>query len=353
MKQFTDPNLTDSPTPGPGESNVNRSIHVQELRDEITKASLWLPVLDERPLRCVGGQRVNVGVGDNEILNVAGAGCLRSMFVVNHVEANKGTAEGGRIKVYVDDESSPRIDCTIREFVFGVGVSQPYMEERHGFTAPGPSYTFAAPGGYRNTPVPFHTRLRVVFTSAGAATGGLYWQAVYHHSTTVDFNYGRFHKCNLITSAHTVPEFESRDVIPLFNGRGRGALYALHQHYAIQQEFALEGDFRVYVDGESSPSFASTGTEDLWLGSYYWYPFSSGTPVLPSGNLPNVRNGRVGLVARDATNVSAYRYFDDGPVQFESSLKAAWHNNDIELSGGEPAFLDVTVRTVAVVYSAA
>jgi hypothetical protein len=352
MLTFTDPKITDAVPPGAGETNINKSLHMQEVRNELMKASLFCPHLDERPLKCASGQSVAPAAnGENVLLDVNGSGCIRTIWLVAHIVPDKGAAEGGRIKVYVDNEATPRVDCTWREWAFALDA-QPFMSDHMGLVAPGTSFTFPSIGTYRHTPIPFHSRIRVVFTSAGtsSADGRFYFQVAYNHSTTVDFSYGRYKFFNAKSFAATAPIVGGAgpDYSDLLDVSKRGALYGLYLHQSFTDDtlIPLEADLDVFVNGESTPSYRGTGTEDVPLHAYYFQPWAESAPVgdndyknPAAATRPLMLSRTQGathleLRAGQPKRAGMYRYWDISPIPFESRAVVRWHHvSDVEAVG--------------------
>ena len=76
--------------------------------------------------------------------------------------------------------------------------------------------------------------------------------------------------------------------------------------------FFLEGDEKIYVDGESWPSrYLGTGTEDYFNGAYFW-------------NAVDYEHGPYsGLTYKDwgTKRVCAYRYHITDAVNFSQSIR--------------------------------
>jgi hypothetical protein len=74
----------------------------------------------------------------------------------------------------------------------------------------------------------------------------------------------------------------------------------------------LEGDEYIWVDGETEPSTAGTGTEDYFTCGWY---FASGPITLAAYGAPEVN--------RDPYRISAYRMHIPDWVPFEQSFRFA------------------------------
>ena len=77
----------------------------------------------------------------------------------------------------------------------------------------------------------------------------------------------------------------------------------------------LEGDERVWVDGEATPSLHGTGTEDFYEGGWY---FRTGTFSNPMNGAPGYEIQDMGC---DYSCTSAYRLLIGDAIQFTSSIR--------------------------------
>jgi hypothetical protein len=92
----------------------------------------------------------------------------------------------------------------------------------------------------------------------------------------------------------------------------------------------LEGDERVFVDGESKPSINGTGTEDYFNSGWY---FNRGTFSAPYHGLI--------LMDEDLSRVCAYRWHILDPIPFKRSLRFTiehGHNNEVETDYSSVAY---------------
>jgi hypothetical protein len=357
MKGWTDPLLTDSASPGAGETNVNRAMHVADLRKEIQKASLFAGHLDERPVKTVswqaasgfpggpGNYNARLLTAEKTILDVAGSGVVRSFWCtfLSH-KVNEVT-----IRIYVDGEVTPRINCLISEFLFcPLGVQSPYHAKYTGVNGVAPMTTVnpvIPKGGYRKTPIPFHSHMKITLQGnvdyGTGASAGLYCNVQYNHSATIDYDYGRYNFFNLAKaaiSAETGPEFLS------ITGKA-GALWSVC-YGMVGEDLTLEGDTLYNADGAGWQG--DSGTEDFFLDGWYWnfalalVPGQSTVKYIEPAVYPSMvaDDHGVNLVLNDGMSgvtVSAYRYFDDAPICFDSSLHVKRADGDADAFPGSPA----------------
>lgn len=135
MRQFTDPDIDDG--------DVNKALHVTELRKQIMMASLFMPHLDERPVYNAFSKSIYQVGTFRTALELTGSGVIRSIWGAVNLS--------GRIKITVD--GVVRVDTTLQKFVFvHGGCLGNFQSKYHGRSND---------GGYRNVPIPFHTSIKV------------------------------------------------------------------------------------------------------------------------------------------------------------------------------------------------
>lgn len=82
----------------------------------------------------------------------------------------------------------------------------------------------------------------------------------------------------------------------------------------------LEGDFRIYYDGETTASYRNPGTEDFFGSSHYYR----------NGLVQKERIGRT-VINSTTGQVAAYRFFDTENVQADNGLKLTWCNGESDV----------------------
>ncbi len=304
MKQFTDPKLTNSASPGAGETNVNSCVHVQELRNEVMLASLFDAHLDERSVRTASTQSPE-GDPANLDLQLTGSGVIRSIWAAG-AEIEDGT---GLIKIWIDGEAQPRVNCSVRQFFFSTAYRVgAFLEDQHGRTKL---------AGYRMTPIPFHTSIRIMIDCH-------FSNVVYNYSSTVDFDYGRYNQFHFDTKT-----FSGAGTYALLDVSGKkGALYGLY--YDMRgSDGMLEGDTEFTADGVWN---GQSGTEDLFFCSYYFEDlFDYPTKTVNLTKWPNLHSAEAGITdfhqhgtVNSDNQWGMYRYFRKHPVVWDSTFALRW-----------------------------
>jgi hypothetical protein len=109
-------------------------------------------------------------------------------------------------------------------------------------------------------------------------------------------------------------------MMDLAQSPGAGALYQVTLALASKNCNFLEAMLRAYINGAADPLFLSSGTEDYFLGTYY---FNRGVYHLPVA----------GLTHKDAPadgpcRFSGYRFHDEDPIIYQKGLRLVWRNGE-------------------------
>lgn len=171
-----------------------------------------------------------------------------------------------RIRITWDGESTPSVDAPIGSF-FGVGQLGAYTSRSlmAGMDADGQMYIYL--------PMPFQQRAVVQLVSdRNTPTVGLAYETRYKPYS------GDFANTGYLRTKFTAttPAVINKD-IPILDIAGSGNLVGVTASYsAAGGPGYLEGDERIYVDDNASPSIYGTGTEDFFDGGWYFDrgPFS-------------------------------------------------------------------------------
>jgi hypothetical protein len=99
-----------------------------------------------------------------------------------------------------------------------------------------------------------------------------------------------------------------------------GALYQVTLAVESKNLNFLEAMLRAYLDGAKEPLLLSSGTEDYFLGTYY---FNRGLYHLPLAGLTHKEEP-----ANGPSRFSAYRVHDEDPIIFQKGLRLDWRNGE-------------------------
>jgi hypothetical protein len=203
------------------------------------------------------------------------------------------------IRMYWDSEERPSVEVPLGDF-FGSGFA--YRQ----YVTP---YLGMSSGGYTCFfPMPFEDMARIVIVNeSDQELRGFYYQIDYQKlenpiSTDVGYFHAYWHR-------DSKTDYDSNYTILKTTGRGHvvGVNMSI-QSYDRTFRF-LEGDEKIFVDGEKKPSIFGTGTEDYFSSGWY---FNQGVYAGPYN----------GLVLKDDSlgRISAYRFHILDPIPFKKSI---------------------------------
>ena len=255
----------------------------------------------------------------------AGAGTLTHMWFGGNWPGWGDT----RIRVYVDGQREAAIDMAL---FLGHGIgwnddSAPWGTNRIGKTG--------RPSGIYNTyRIPFGDGVKVTAQLANSVRQPQVFWWILRGLTNYPVHCGtialpataRLHlQCREQITAKPLEEIE------ILHSERAGLLYAVTLAAQSGNFNYLESCLRAFPNGRPDPLWLSSGTEDYFLGTYY---FNAGRYHLPLAGLTHRDGDGAGSLFR----FSAYRFHEDDPVPFQRGLRLVWRNGE-ELRGhrfGDP-----------------
>jgi hypothetical protein len=245
------------------------------------------------------------------LLDYRGTGIIRRWWVTIAPRNDHRLQRQLIVRCWWDDENTPSVEVPISDF-FGVG----FGEWRQYMSAP----MNMASGGYDTYwPMPFHRHARLTVENRSSVPVGAFYYNV--DVETLDslpdstlYFHAQFRRTTTVAGRPvTVLDAEGR-------GQYVGTVLSMQPLHGRRLWF-LEGDERVFVYGESTPSIVGTGTEDYFSSGWY---FDTG----PYSSLYH------GLTIKDSLTgrISAYRWHILDPIPFARHLRF-----DIEHGGTNDA----------------
>jgi Protein of unknown function (DUF2961) len=240
-----------------------------------------------------------------------------------------------RLRIYVDGESKAGIDMAL---FMGHGIgwgddSAPWGTNRLGKTG--------RPSGLYNTyRIPFGNGIKVTAELAPAVRQPQVFWWIVRGLTNYPVRVGSI---SLPKSArlrlYTREQVAAKPLeeVNLLDTKRTGLLYAVTLAAASGNFNYLESCLRAFPNGRKDPLWLSSGTEDYFLGTYY---FNAGPYHLPLSGLTHMDPDKNGSLFR----FSAYRFHEDDPIPFQTGLRLVWRNGE-ELRGhrfGDPKPTAVT-----------
>ncbi|HTX89553.1 MAG TPA: glycoside hydrolase family 172 protein [Bacteroidales bacterium] len=204
------------------------------------------------------------------------------------------------IRMFWDREKSPSVEVPFGDF-FGTGFA--YKQ----YATP---YLSMSSGGYTCFfPMPFEESARIdIVNETGKEIPALYYQVDYQKlDGYIPRDVAYFHA---FWRRDVRTDYDSNYTI--LDIKGRGHVVGLNLNVqSYRKNFAfLEGDEKIFVDGETKPSIQGTGTEDYFSSGWY---FNKGEYAGPYN----------GLILKDTSlgRIAAYRFHILDPIPFKKSIR--------------------------------
>jgi hypothetical protein len=237
------------------------------------------------------------------VAQLQGAGEIRRL-AMKLPQADRYTLRQTVVRLYWDGAAKPAIEAPLGDF-FGVGFGD------NRFAALPDAMT--ANGYVCYWPMPYGRSARIEIANMGKTDlTGVSWDIGYRKLKRMPPDVGYFH-----AQWHRQTTV-SGEYFHILQTTGRG--HYVGEHTDMQGDRGigfLEGDEKIYADGETFPSIYGTGTEDFYTGGWY---FDEG-PF-------NLAYHGCTVKSDELSRVSAYRYQIQDCVPFQHDLKV-----DIEHGG--------------------
>ncbi len=235
------------------------------------------------------------------LMDHRGAGIVRRWWLTTNPINNRDIGRQLIIRCYWDGETNPSVEVPLSDF-FGMG----FGEWRDYISLP----LSMTSGGYNcYWPMPFSRSARItVENRSQVPVIGLYYNIALETHRQLPSEQFYFHA----QFRRRKPAVPGQPITILqTTGRGHyvGTLLSMQLLRGRNLVF-LEGDERIFVDGERTPSLIGTGTEDYFAGGHY---FLTGTYAAPYHGAT--------LKDTERSRINAYRWHIEDAIPFQKSLR--------------------------------
>ncbi len=246
------------------------------------------------------------------------------------------------LQIFFDDEKSPSVDCPIGDF-FGTGFGQ----YKHYWSR----YLNTTAGGYVcNFHMPFKkkARIEIVNTSQTHAVIAFYGAITYaeykseENLKDMGYFHAKYHEEHPTTPGTPYLFLDTKEKSFLgkeSKGHLVGVVLSAKPVFPKKNGFNyLEGNTKMYIDGNIEPSIEYTGTEDIFQGAWYYVKGvkrkQTEFHTLYHGLNVKSMNNR-GAVAsflwakHTKCKTSQYRFYPEG-IPFDRCLKVTLHHGEFD-----------------------
>jgi hypothetical protein len=226
------------------------------------------------------------------ILDVIGAGAIQSVKI-GLVPNDQNTLDHVWLSFFWDQQTTASVNVPIGPFFGSYLGAQNIKSLMFGMSSTGLYYSYF--------PMPYWSRAQVVINNQSGATITLEYQI--QTNPKVYGDHAGYFRAKFRSAS---PEEGAGDYVFL-DTTGHGQLVGISTSYQFPSPIVLEGDERVYVDGNLTPALYGTGTEDYFGGGWY---FRNGNVSFPSHGAPLLT----------PTSVVAYRLQLGDMIPYQTSL---------------------------------
>jgi hypothetical protein len=234
------------------------------------------------------------------LVDHSGAGIVRRWWITIAPRNNVALQRQVIVRCYWDDEATPSVEVPVSDF-FGVGFGEwrDYISVPLNMTS----------GGYNSYwPMPFRRRARITVENRSTVVlDRFYYNVDVETYAQLPDSLLYFHAQFRRAATQTGQPLLLADAV----GRGHyvGTVLSMQPRRGRSMWY-LEGNERVFIDGEQAPSVIGTGTEDYFSSGWY---FDTGPYSAPyhGATIKDSLSGRV----------SAYRWHIEDPIPFTRSLR--------------------------------
>jgi hypothetical protein len=241
-----------------------------------------------------------IGPGETlTLMDHRGGGVVRRFWLTisprNHIALQRQLI----IRAYWDDETTPSVEVPVSDF-FGMGFGEwrDYISLPLNMTSGGYNCYWA---------MPFRSRGRITVENRSAVSAERFYFNVDVETGAQPEDVLYFHAQFRRTAT------ERGKPVVLLSARGRGHYVGTQMSMQPRSGRSLgylEGNERVFIDGETSPRIIGTGTEDYFSSGWY---YDTGAYSAPYHGAP--------IVEPQSGRISTYRWHIEDPIPFERSLE--------------------------------
>lgn len=266
--------------------------------------ALWQRV-GEDPKPTAGNEvisgTVTIAPGETaQLASIAGEGSIASIRL-RPSPATLDVLQHVRLRAYWDGEATPSVDAPIGPF-FGSGLGEMAVRSLLlGMSSDGDYYSYF--------PMPFweHARLEIANWSQTAIslTCEVQWRAEPYPRGAAGYLHARYEDRELVADGADYVLLQSRG-----QGHYVGTVLTM-AGYQLGWPSFLEGDDRVYFDDSYTPAFYGSGTEEYFLGAWWFRYGSFGLPT----------HGMVARLKDTMERISCYRLHIGDLIPYASAIR--------------------------------
>ena len=243
------------------------------------------------------------------------------------------------LRIYWEGNEQPSVECPLPAF-FGYGFPENVQDQDGNFPTLNSAMILAAPCRGMNCywPMPFRRHCRITLTNRAPREERWTYYCITGIYEQVPEDAMYFHAC--YRQSRPTPPDGVYTILDGVSGQGHFAGVALYAGVNAPNGCWVEGETKIYIDGDEHPSINYTGTEDYFCGSF---AFGYDRPEL--GHYQQYSGLYAGMFAvlgdrRKPYNYQPrfmmYRWHVPDPICFEQSIRVVLQNMHFTPHGHRP-----------------
>ncbi len=194
------------------------------------------------------------------LADIEGEGRIQSIWAGGHLN------HGFILRIFWDGQTHPSVECPLSAF-FGWAYDEDFADAKGDYVTLNSAMMMVAPaqGGNCYWPMPFRKKCLITLENRASMPLDIYYMIMGEMGKQPD-NIGYFHAS--YRQAHPVEKGKSYTVIDGIKGKGKFVGVTMSVGLNGHNTCWVEGETKMYIDGDKYPSVNYTGTEDYFCGSF-------------------------------------------------------------------------------------
>lgn len=265
---------------------------------------------------------IKISPGETAVLcDTDGPGVIQHMWFTGYV------GHSFILRVYYEGREEPSVEAPISAF-FGCAYDENFTDRDGKYPTFSSAVMMTAPGRGFNSyfQMPFRKHIRITMENRGREDQWLYYMITgVHGAVPEEALY--FHAS--YRQAHPVEKGHTYTVIDGIAGKGQFVGMTMAAGMNGNNTCWVEGEARMYIDGEDAPSIHYTGTEDYFCGSY---GFGNDIYTKNYQTYSGLYSGMFSVIGDNSDWYNGqqrfllYRFHIQDPIHFEKSFRMTFDN---------------------------
>jgi hypothetical protein len=207
------------------------------------------------------------------------------------------------IDIYIDGSGTPTISSLTSDLFYNYQAGAAFMS---------PWFRFCG-GEASFIPIPFTSQIVIKLSTAqNVGSPNLWYWVTFQKGPPNLWPYTQKLFNAVVTD--TAVAYNTTKTLLNYSGGKPGRLVGILMYCdpasANSPTLWMEGNWKIYIDGNGSPDIETPGTEDLFtMGGYFGF--------VSQGNV----HDEAGITLKSSNKIAAYKLFLRDPIKFESGLK--------------------------------